>query len=102
MLSRLSSKTGSRECPARDDHVEHLVDRIVDVDGADADAGHHHLVDALVPELDDPVDHLLLVLLDLALLRARLDQQLQLLDRQVAALRLLGAAHQAHQQRAAS
>ncbi len=48
-----------------DDHVEHLVDRVVDVDGADADAGHHHLVDALVPELDDPVDHLLLVLLDL-------------------------------------
>jgi hypothetical protein len=53
-----------------DDHLEHLVEGVVDVDGADADARHHHLVDLLVPELDDPVDHLLLLLLDAPLLRA--------------------------------
>ena len=78
----------------RDDRVEHLVDRVVDVDGADADARDHDLVDRLVPELDDPVDHLLLLLLDVALLGAGLDEDLELLGRQVAALRLLRSAQQ--------
>ncbi len=50
------------------DHVEHLLEGIVDIHRADADARHHHLVDALLGELDDPVDHLLLVFLDPALL----------------------------------
>ena len=40
----------------------------LDVDGADPDARHHHLVDLCLGQLDDPVDHLLLVLLDAALL----------------------------------
>ncbi len=82
------------------DHVEHLVERIIDVDRADADARHHHLVHALLGELDDPVDHLLLLLLDAALLGTGLHQQLQLLGREVAALRPLGAAQQADEQRA--
>ena len=50
-----------------DDEVEDLVDRLVDLDRPDPDARDHHLVDLLVPELDDPVDHLLLGFLDLAL-----------------------------------
>ena len=51
-------------------------------------------MDALVPELDDPVDHLLLLLLDPALLGAGLDEQLELLGGEVPTLRLLGPAEQ--------
>ena len=45
----------------------------------DGDARDHHLVDALVAELDDRVDHLLLLGLEDALLAAALDDQAQLL-----------------------
>ena len=83
-----------------DDHLEHLVERIVDVDGADADARHHDLVHALLGELDDPVDHLLLLLLDAALLGPGLDQQLELLGGQVTALGSLGPPQEADEQRA--
>ena len=32
-----------------DDHLEHLVERVVDVHGTDADARDHHLVDLPCP-----------------------------------------------------
>ena len=43
------------------------------------DARDHHLVDALVAELDDRVDHLLLLGLEDALLAAALDDEAELL-----------------------
>ena len=43
------------------------------------DARDHDLVDALVAELDDRVDHLLLLGLEDALLAAALDEDLELL-----------------------
>ena len=43
------------------------------------DARHHHLVHAPLAELDDRVDHLLLLGLEDALLAAALDDQPQLL-----------------------
>ena len=45
----------------------------------DRDARDHHLVEAPVAELDDRVDHLLLLGLEDALLAATLDDQPQLL-----------------------
>ena len=47
----------------------------------DVDARHHDLVDAPVAELDDRADHLLLLGLEDALLAAALDDQAQLLGR---------------------
>ena len=47
--------------------------------GDHRDARDHDLVDALVAELDDRVDHLLLLGLEDALLAALLDDQAQLL-----------------------
>ena len=52
------------------------------------DARDHHLVDALVAELDDRVDHLLLLGLEDALLAATLDEDLELLGAHHARVRL--------------
>jgi hypothetical protein len=70
------------------DEVQNLVDGVVHVHGPDPDPRHHHLVDLGLGQLDDAVDHLLLVVLDAALRAAGFDQHLQLLGRQVAGLRL--------------
>ena len=53
----------------------------VAVDGQrdDVDPRDHHLVDAALAELDDRVDHLLLLGLEDALLAAALDDEPQLL-----------------------
>ena len=51
----------------------------VDVEPDDRDARHHDLVDAALAELDDRVDHLLLLGLEDALLAAALDDEHQLL-----------------------
>ena len=61
-----------------DDDVDRLLHRRVDGEGDHRDPRHHHLVDALVAELDDRVDHLLLLGLEDALLAAALDEDLQL------------------------
>ena len=98
MSSRFLPVDRQARVAGADDDVQHLVDRIVHVHGADPDARHHHLVDLRLGQLDDAVDHLLLVLLDAALLAAGLDQHLQLLGRQVAGLRSLLAAKRADEQ----
>ncbi len=83
--------------PGLHDHAEHLVDRVAHLDRLDPDARHHHLVHLGLGQLDDPVDHLLLVLFDASLLAPRLDEHLQLLGRQVAGLGPILAPQGAHQ-----
>ena len=65
--------------PFGDDRVDRVGDRRVDGERHHRDARDHDLVDALVAELDDRVDHLLLLGLEDALLAALLDDQAQLL-----------------------
>ena len=56
--------------------------KVADAGSADdRDPRDHHLVDAPVAELDDRVDHLLLLGLEDPLLAAALDDQAQLLGR---------------------
>ena len=62
-----------------DDGVDRLLERRRRRQGDDRDARDHDLVDALLAELDDRVDHLLLLGLEDALLAAPLDDQAQLL-----------------------
>ena len=75
------SYTGTREWPSLDDGVERLVERGRRRQRHDRDPRHHHLVQAPVAELDDRVDHLLLLGLEDALLPAALHDQPQLLGR---------------------
>jgi hypothetical protein len=84
--------------PGSDRHVENGVERVARFDRPNPDARHHQLVDFGIRELDDAVDHLLLVLLYPTLLGPGLDEQLELLGRQVPCLRLLGAAESADQE----
>ncbi len=62
-----------------DDEVDRLLERRVRPDPGDRDARDHDLVDAPLAELDDRVDHLLLLGLEDALLAAALDDQAELL-----------------------
>ena len=65
--------------PLRDDPLDGLLERPPDLEPHDVDPGNHDLVDAPLTELDDRVDHLLLLGLENALLSAALHDQLQLL-----------------------
>ena len=75
--------------------VDHRVDGLVEGgrrrQGDDRDPRHHHLVQAPVAELDDRVDHLLLLGLEDPLLPAALHDQPQLLGRDLRLGRHLGA-----------
>jgi len=62
-----------------DDGVDDGLERRVRGHRDHVDARHHDLVDALVSELDDRVDHLLLLRLEDALLAAPLDEDPELL-----------------------
>ena len=64
-----------------DEHVDRLVERGRGGQRDDRDARRHHLVQAPVAELDDRVDHLLLLGLQDALLATALDDEPQLLGR---------------------
>ncbi len=62
-----------------DDEGDRLLERRVDLERRDRDARDHDLVDAPLTQLDDRVDHLLLLGLERPLLRAALDDEPQLL-----------------------
>ena len=62
-----------------DDQPGRLLERGVPRQGHHVRARDHHLVHALLAELDDRVDHLLLLGLEDALLATLLDDQAQLL-----------------------
>ncbi len=100
MLSRFSRKTGHPRVAGPHDEIDHLVHRVLGIDRLDPDPRNHDLVDPRVAQLDDPVDHLLLGFLDLALLGAGLHQELQLLDREQPGLGPLAPTEQAHEQAA--
>ncbi len=72
MLSIDSSYTGIRECPCSTTRSMSSETVPSDLDGDDIDARHHHLANGLVGHLQDAVDHLLLAVLDDALLLAEL------------------------------
>ena len=70
-----------------DDRVDRLLEGRAGGQGDDVDPGDHHLVEAAIAELDDRVDHLLLLGLEDALLAAPLDDQAELLGGDLALLR---------------
>ena len=70
-----------------DDRVDDLVERRVLGECRDVDARHHHLVHALLAQLEHRADHLLLFGLDDALLAAALDEDQQLLGGDLLVLR---------------
>ncbi len=70
-----------------DDLVDRFLERRRCGQARDRDPRHHDLVEAALPELDDRVDHLLLLRLENALLAAPLDDQPELLGGD---LRLVG------------
>ena len=76
---------------AVDDGVDRLVHRGGRPERDHRDARDHHLVDALVAELDDRLDHLLLLGLEDPLLATALDEDRQLLGAHHA-LRLVACA----------
>ena len=70
-----------------EDRLETLLRRQVDRQRHDLGPGHHHVRRLLVREVEDLVEHLLLLLLELALDRRALEQHLQLCLRVDGALR---------------
>ena len=73
------------------DRLDDLVRGRVSGQCLDRDARNHHLVDALLPELEHRADHLLLLGLDDPLLAAALDEDHQLLGRDTLLLLLADA-----------
>ena len=80
-----------------DDHLDGVIERGRVGERDHGDARDHDLVDALVAELDDRVDHLLLFGLEDALLAALLDDQAQLLGADPLVGRDVGAEQAADQ-----
>ena len=76
--------------------LQHLLRRRVHVDRDDVGPRDHHLVDLLVPEREDGMDHVALLDIEHALLLARLDERLDVLFADERALLRVGPEGRGH------